>query len=253
MGKLYARPDIYDLLDNDRKYAAVRKNWEILLKDKEVNSLLDVSIGTGALTLPLAEMGIELYGSDLSEEMLAKCAKNAERRGLRVDLQASDFRTIAGKFDQKFDCVASTGNSLAYVPNADVMKTLEQMDALVAPGGYLYFDTRNWDRILSTRQRFYTYNPSFVDDVRINLVQAWDYHEDGSMTFNLLYTFERENRIFQREHFEEHYNPISRSMLLQKLDEMGYTKIEQRPFPAQDDRFSVEECDWYCVIANKSR
>lgn len=40
---------------------------------------------------------------------------------------------------ETFDCVASTGNSLPHVNNTDVLKTLEQMNKLVSPGGYLTF------------------------------------------------------------------------------------------------------------------
>ena len=250
MGALYENPEIYDLLYSDRKYGAVRRNWEALLAGKEIRSLLDVSIGSGNLTLPLAEMGIELFGSGLSEAMLENCRKYADAHGLAVDLRCSDFCTVAGKFDRKFDCVASTGNSLPYVTNENVMKALEQMDALVAPGGWLYLDTRNWDKILRDHQRFYLYNPVFHDDTRINLMQVWDYLPDGSMIFNLLYTFEKENRIFRKEHFEEHYQPIARRMLLDKLAALGYGEPEVGVFPSGDPG-SVEECDWYYVFARK--
>jgi len=90
-------------------------------------------------------------------------------------------------FHKQFDCVASTGNSLPYVRNDEVMDVISQMDALVRPGGYLYLDLRNWDLIQKTRQRFYLYNPVFDNDIRINLTQAWDYYEDGTMDFNLLF------------------------------------------------------------------
>lgn len=80
-------------------------------------------------------------------------------------------------------------------------------------GGYLYYDMRNWDKILEERNRFYLYNPMFVDDTRVNLIQVWDYNRDDSMTFHLLYTF------------EEHYYPVSRERLLDKLNSMGYRKF----------------------------
>ena len=125
------------------------------------------------------------------------------------------------------------------------------MDRLVRPGGYLYFDVRNWDKILRERNRFYLYNPFFDGETRINLIQVWDYHEDDTMTFNLLYTFERENRIFQKEKFEEHYIPIRRELLLDKVREMGYEEIRIMNFPAIFENVSVDETDWYCVMARK--
>lgn len=251
MSTIYDRADIYDLIENESRYEAYKKHWETVLQNRHIETLLDVSIGSGNVTLPLADLGIRLSGSDLSETMLESCKKKAQAKNLDIELQCSDFRMVSERFTKQFDCVASTGNSLPYVSNEDVLKTLEQMDSLVKPGGYLYFDIRNWDKILKDRDRFYLYNPFFNGDTRINLIQVWDYHEDESMTFHLLYTFEKDNQIFQKEKFEEHYIPVKKAILLDKLQTMGYGNIETMRFPAFMQNVTVEEADWYCVIAKK--
>ncbi len=251
MATLYARPDIYDLFESESKNRITGEHWERLLKGKDIHSILDVSIGSGSLTLPLAEMGYSLSGSDLSEAMLERCRRKDESRGLKVDLHVCDFRQLTSCFDGSFDCVISTGNSLPYVPNAEITGVLEQMDALVRPGGYLYFDVRNWDQILADRQRFYLYNPHFDGDTRINMVQAWDYHPDDSMTFNLLFTFEKDNRIFQKEIFEAHYYPVRQKLLIDQLQQLGYADFQIHPFPIQRGVFDPQKSDWYCVIARK--
>ena len=169
-----------------------------------------------------------------------------------IDLKQSDFREVAQVLPGKqFDCVASTGNSLAYVSNTDVAKALTQMDMLVKPNGCLYFDLRNWDYILRERPRFYPYNPMHKDDVRINLMQVWDYNADGSMIFNLLYTFEKNERIFRKEQFEEHYFPVSRKFLLDTLAALDYQKIDIFPYPAMMDAKDPETMPWYCILAQK--
>ena len=251
MAGLYERTDIYDLFETEAKYAATRKHWEVVLEGKRVHSLLDVSIGTGNLTLPLMEMGIELYGSDLSESMLKKCQEKAASKHGMLDLRVCDFRKLTQQFTQQFDCVASTGNALPYVSNQQIPGVLEQMDALIRPGGYLYYDMRNWDKIVSKKQRFYLYNPVFSGDTRINLVQVWDHNPDGSIDFNLLYTFERNNCIVQKEVFQEHYFPVPQKILMEKLESMGYGNIEIRQHPAQFGSFDIEKHDWLCVIAQK--
>lgn len=283
MANLYDRADIYDIFDNEDRYRAYRRHWEIILRGKEISSLLDVSIGSGNVTLPLAELGISLCGSDLSGSMLENCARKAAERGFEIELKHSDFRNLSCWEGRKFDCVASTGNSLPHVENSDVLKTLEQMDSLVGEGGWLYFDIRNWDRILRERNRFYLYNPMLHNDTRINLVQVWDYHDavmkdasmdalkdaskdvlkdaskdipddisdNISMTFNLLYTFEKENKIFQKEIFEEQYYPIKRDKILEKLKELGYKEIELMCFPAFFENVDVDKAEWYCVMAQK--
>ena len=250
MPSLYDRADIYDLIETDDRFDTYRQHWKCILQDVDIHSLLDVSIGSGNVTLPLAELGVELCGSDLSKAMLDNCRKKADRLGYAVKLQQSDFRDLRCWQDKKFDCVASTGNSLAHVTNSEVLDALAQMDSLVAEGGYLYIDNRNWDRILQERQRFYLYNPFFDGETRVNLMQVWDYLGDGSMIFNLLYTFEKNNRIFQKEIFEEHYYPLSRKLLLSGLAELGYQEVRQFCFPACF-AWKAEDAEWYCVLAKK--
>lgn len=251
MASLYNRADIYDLFEDENRYNAYKKHWETVLDNKNIHSMLDVSIGSGSVTLPVVDLNVELCGSDLSEAMLKNCQKKADSKHQKIELQCSDYRDLSCWGERKFDCVASTGNSLGYVDNEDVLKTLEQMDSLVKEGGYLYFDTRNWDKILKERNRFYLYNPMYRGEHRVNVVQVWDYNDDGSVTFNILYTFEKDNQIFQKEKFEEHYYPIGKALLLNKLEEMGYTDIEVKCFPAYFEMVEFERIDWYCVIARK--
>lgn len=251
MGNLYDRADIYDLFENEEKYQAVKKHWETILEGKDVHTFLDVSIGTGSLTLPAAELGVKLYGSDLSVEMLQKCGEKLKKRNLCADLRKCDFRNLTEKFREKFDLVGSTGNSLPHVPNEDLEQALEQMDALTANGGYLYFDMRNWDKILKERNRFYLYNPMFTGDTRVNLVQVWDYFGDDEMAFHLLYTFEKENKIVQKEHFEERYYPIRQKKLLDKLKALGYRNIQIMCHPAYFKDIPADQADWYCIVAQK--
>lgn len=252
MPSLYDRADIYDLIESESRYQMFKAHWENILNGRDIKTLLDVSIGSGSATLQLAELGVRLFGSDLSKEMLANCRKKAAARNLEVELKCCDFRKVAEHFTGPFDCVASTGNSLPYVSNEDVLYTLGQMDALVKPGGYLYFEIRNWDLILQQRERFFPYAPFFDGDTRINLTQVWDYHLDGSITFNILYAFEKDGRFMQKEVFEEHYHPIKRELLLIKLRELGYSKIAVMAYLSQFANMKVDNAPWYCVLAEKS-
>lgn len=253
LASIYDRADIYDLIDDENRFGFNQKHWQAVLTGKEIHTLLDVSIGSGSLTLPLAGLGVELFGSDLSASMLERCKTKAAARGIPITLKQADFRKVSVCFERQFDCVVSTGNSLPHVSNGDALKTLAEMDRLVRPGGWLYFDVRNWDKILRERQRFYLYNPFFDGDTRINLVQVWDYHDNGTMTFNLLYTFERDRRIVQKEVFSEQYHPISKALLLDRLKTMGYEQPEERCYPAMQTIEPGTEPDWYCVIARKGK
>ena len=251
MSQLYDRADIYDLIESDQRTDTIRRDWKEFLGRREIHTILDTSIGTGGMTLPLQELGIEISGSDLSEAMLARCRMKADAKGNPVELKCSDFRDLSCWKGREFDCVVSTGNALGYVNNADILISLEKMDCLVKPGGYLCFDSRNWEKIQREKQRFYFYRPFFRDGNRINLVQVWDHNADGSITFNLLYSFEKDNNIFQREIFEEHYHPFGINLVLGKMKEMGYIDIDIKPFPIFTEEKDFEKIDWYRVIGKK--
>lgn len=253
MASLYDRTDIYDLLENEDRFQATKTHWQTVFAGKEIRTLLDVSIGSGNLTLPLCALGTAVTGSDLSETMLGKCRAKAAARGFSVELHQADFRMLDRVFSGRlFDCVASTGNSLPYVANSEIPDVLCQMDALVRPGGYLYLDLRNWDKIVAEKQRFYLYNPTFDGETRINLVQVWDHNADGTVDFNLLYTFERDNRIFQKEFFTERYHPVPRALLLDTLCQLGYQTPQLFCMPAQFTGRTPEQADWYCILAQKA-
>lgn len=251
MGSIYDKADIYDLVEDENRYNAYKKHWEYLFEGKKIKSMLDVSIGTGSVTLPVLDLNITLSGSDLSEKMLEKCSQKISDKGYNLNLKVSDFRDLSCWGNQSFDVVASTGNSIAYVLNDDIDLVIEQMNKHVSANGYIYIDTRNWDKILKDKNRFYLYNPIFINDERVNFMQVWDYNDDGSMTFNLLYTFEKNNEIYRKEKFEEHYHPVSKEHILNKLEQLGYENIQILSFPSYSQMKDFGKTEWYTIFARK--
>lgn len=249
MDNLYNNGMLYDITYDAGMDSRVKKYWEHIFEGCSIKTVHDCSIGTGQLTLALGLMGYELSGSDLSEEMLECCKKNASSRSLDISLRKCDFRKLSEVYDTVFDCVLSTGNSLPHVNNEDVRKALAGMDRLVAPSGYLYFDTRNWDKILREHQRFFFYQPWILEKERINLTQVWDYNTDGTMTFNLLYTFEKEQKLYKKEVKSVSYYPISGSLLESYISDMNYRILKKEPHFQKCD---INDCDWYYILAQKN-
>ena len=84
-------------------------------------------------------------------------------------------------------------------------------------------------------------------------MQVWDHEPDGSITFNLLYTFEQNEKIVQKEIFEEHYHPFPLQIVKEKLSDLGYEEFSLRPFPCDIPETDFEKMEWYRVIARKTR
>ena len=51
MASLYDRTDIYDLLENEDRFQTTKTHWQTVFAGNEIRTLLDVSIGSGTLTL----------------------------------------------------------------------------------------------------------------------------------------------------------------------------------------------------------
>ncbi|MDE6926862.1 MAG: class I SAM-dependent methyltransferase [Acetatifactor sp.] len=251
MADLYDFPDIYDERFTDKANEVYRSHYQKMFEGKGIQSVLDCSIGTGCLTFCLAELGYHVSGSDLSASMLEKAKEKAALKGLPVQLTQCDFRELSRHFAQTFDCVMSTGNAFAHVSNSDIERTLREMDHLVRSGGCLYLDSRNWDRELENKKRFRWGQPFIRQDgVRINYVQDWDYHENGSVTIHILQGYERDGKIFETMEFEEHLNPFPMELIRSTLEGLGYREFTVRPLPWFCDK-PFEEMDWYCVLAQK--
>lgn len=251
MADLYNYPEIYDERFGEMAYNAYKNHYQKMLAGKEIHTVLDCSVGTGNLTFCLGELGYQISGSDLSGSMLAQARKNAEKLGLQVSLTQCDFRELTRYFNQPFDCVMSTGNALAHVSPEDVQKTIREMDALVKPGGYLYLDSRNWDLEVKRKKHFEWAQPFIRQDgVRINCVQNWEHHPDGSITIHINNAYERDGRIFEINEFEEHLTPFSFEIVRTTLAELGYGEFTVKPLPWFEDK-PFEEIKWYCVLAQK--
>lgn len=253
MSDIYDYPEIYDERFTDRANQVYKQHYIKMLGEKNIHSVLDCSFGTGCLTFPLAELEYQVSGSDISVPMLNQAAEKAKIKGFEIELKQCDFRELSSHFAQQFDCVMSTGNALAHVVNMDVIKTIHEMDKCIKPGGYLYYDSRNWEKSLQDAARFQIGQPFYrADDVRVGYVQVWDYHADGSITINILQSYEKDGRIFDTKEFQEYLHPFSLGPVKAELDKMGYTQIQVRPFPWLEDR-SFEEIGWYCLLEKKPR
>lgn len=94
MSKLYDRAEIYDLIESEKRTEIIRQDWKQFIGEREIHSLLDVSIGTGGMTLPLQDLGIEIFGSDLSETMLSRCNMKAIEKKDQLNLDAAISETF---------------------------------------------------------------------------------------------------------------------------------------------------------------
>lgn len=95
--------------------------------------------GAGGGTPPLAqfaERGYTCHGIDISEERLQMAAAYAEKNGFDMDLRVGDMRNLPYA-DETFAFVYEL-ESMCHLTKKETWQTLEEMNRVLVPGGYLF-------------------------------------------------------------------------------------------------------------------
>jgi ubiquinone/menaquinone biosynthesis C-methylase UbiE len=108
-------------------------------------SILDLACGTGRHAVELSSRGYAVVGYDLSLNMLALAADEAQDRNQKLNFLQGDMREMA--FDQVFDGVYSWSTSFGYFDDEKNFDVLVRMQRALRTGGILVLDIINRDYI----------------------------------------------------------------------------------------------------------
>jgi len=248
--RFYDFPDAYDLFYTEQFYEDCTKFYKDLFGKKKYKDFLDCAVGTGQMLIPLAQMGYNVTGTDLSTKMVRRASQNFARNKLMATLTGCDFCQLRQKIKGEFDVVLCTGNSLGHVKNDQLLTAIQSMDSMIRPGGMIYIDSKNWDNIVQKKQRFYLFNPIIRDKGRINYVQVWDYRRDGSIFFNYLIFEEINDKIVSKRQFYEIYYPFSHETIIEHLTSLNYQHINLCKL-GEVGVTDINKIDWYAITAEK--
>lgn len=135
----YQDAETYDLLNDLEE---IEKKFFLDLAQKQGSPILDIACGTGRMTLPLAELGFDMTGLDLTSEMLKLAKQKAELLNLSVDWVHGDARNFM--LDRKYRFIFTTGNSFQhFLDRASVEGFLQSVYNHLDDDGILAFETRN--------------------------------------------------------------------------------------------------------------
>lgn len=134
---LYDRPDLYDLIAPG---GPTLEHFYVGMARERGGHVLDLACGTGRLTIPMAQAGLQVTGGDLSAKMLERAQRFAEARAVEVDLVQLDMHD----FDlngRTFETIIVAMNSVLHLhqPN-DFRSFFRSVARHLSKKGVLVFD-----------------------------------------------------------------------------------------------------------------
>nr|WP_240675662.1 class I SAM-dependent methyltransferase [Ammoniphilus sp. CFH 90114] len=186
---------VYDQLMTEVPYELWIQYAEKMWKETSPKKIIDLACGTGSISIPFAELGYEVTGVDLSEEMLAVTYNKAKEKGVPIQLLHQDMSEL--EIPMTVDAVVCFCDSLNYLtePGA-VLETFQRVHHALKPGGLFLFDVHS----------LYKINHVFGDHTftltEEDIAYIWQcYLEEGSLVTHELTIFVREGPLYKR--FEE--------------------------------------------------
>ncbi len=133
--------DYYDRLNAEHNYEGVCQYYEKIFEKYKIapEIVCDLGCGSGGVTIPMAKLGYDMIGIDLSEDMLSIAAEKSKAQGvnpLYLNQDMCDFE-LYGTVDA-FICAL---DGINYITNKrDLKRCFKLANLYLNPNGIFIFD-----------------------------------------------------------------------------------------------------------------
>ncbi len=213
----------YDRIMEDIDYDAWCEFYKACFERQAlpVKKVLDLACGTGSITVPMAKMGYQMTGLDLSAEMLALAQQKADEHHVRIRFSEQNIALFdAGR---EFDAAICSFDGYNYLTKpTDVRSSFSKVYESLREGGMFIFDVSTpykYENILADNAFVYEYDDLFL---------SWqNYYNQKSGLCDFYLTFFIKNgdawhRIDESQRQRRH--PIA--SLKKALTEAGFTLLD---------------------------
>ena len=212
----------YDRLTNDVDYAAaVDFYMQILQREGLVpRTAVDLACGTGSVAILLSEMGMQVVGVDMSEEMLCQAnqkAQELENPPIFVCQQLQRLQLPRG-----VDLAVCALDSLDYITEPeDCREAIRRVYRVLNPGGCFIFDVNTPQKLRAMDDQIF-----LDEDDDVYCVWRGEFDEKTNICTYAMDLFQRQGDVWKRS-FEEHKEyAYSAQQLTGYLRQVGFTRIE---------------------------
>jgi SAM-dependent methyltransferase len=216
---------IYDKLMKDVPYP---KWLEFFSNKKDLfnidgKNVLDLACGTGSLSIPLAKLGFNVVGVDLSSEMLTVAEEKARNENITITFFQQDMSDLSGF--EGFDYVVCFCDSINYLKNEnDVIETFNTVYNTLNHNGLFMFDVHSIEKIQEVfLDQTFVSNEEDVSYIWNCFEGEYDYSVEHELTF---FVKDSNTNMYERydEIHEQRTFPIEFYRNL--LEKSGFTSIQ---------------------------
>ncbi|ARQ71992.1 class I SAM-dependent DNA methyltransferase [Streptomyces marincola] len=126
--------DIYDEWHAALDPAEAVRSLAELIKEGPAGPVLELAVGTGRVTIPLAAEGIDLWGIDASEAMVARM--RAKPGGDRIPVTIGDMADVAPDTEERFAMVFVVFSTFFFLMTQDEqVRCFVNVAGRLRPGG----------------------------------------------------------------------------------------------------------------------
>lgn len=220
---------IYDeLINEDINYDEMVERILELCSDNniEFNDYLDIACGTGNVTIRIAKHFKNIYGVDLSEDMLREAFEKFKDARIRGKIICQDMTNLS--LNNKFDLITSVLDSTNYITDLEDLKSyFKGVYDHLKDNGLFIFDVNSYYKLSEILgNNIYTYSEEEV-------FYTWENVFEDNLLSMFLTFFVKKGDLYERfeeEHLERAYTEAELEKALEsvnlnlvcKFD--GYTK-----------------------------
>lgn len=140
-------PEFFDAQNTNENTDAKNGIIETLLRQNNVNSVLDLTCGTGSQVFFLANRGYQVTGADFSPALLEIAREKARLAQMDVTFLDGDMRTL---HVGQFDAVITIFNAIGHLTKTGFEQAIQNVHRNLKDGGIYIFDIFNLEAITDT-------------------------------------------------------------------------------------------------------
>lgn len=130
-------PEYFDAHNINENTEAKNRIIEKILHEHKVETVLDLTCGTGSQVFHLKKRGYKVIGADFSQALLDIARKKARKEKIDVRFIDGDMRTL--KVDH-FDAVITIFNAVGHLTKPDFERAMRNIHGNLKDGGIYVFD-----------------------------------------------------------------------------------------------------------------